>query len=467
MAVPRPTFGPNGFIIPPEPDVLVAVKEEINAAFGNQLNMSDETPQGQLAVSQAAAIGNSNDAFVFLSQQMDPAYNQGRYQDGIARIYFIERFASRPTVVTVTCIGAEGVVIPQGAVVLSADGNQYIATDGGTIPDTGSIDLQFESVIPGPIACPAGSIQTIYQSINGWDQAFNAADGVIGRFTEGRAEFEDRRRLSVAQNAQGSLPSILGSVLSVDDVLDAYVTENVNNTPLTIRGFTLNPNSIYVAAVGGDDDEVARALWTKKSPGCGYNGNTVVTVEDTSDVYSPPYPSYEVRFERPEAVTVTFAVTLVNNASVPANVATLVSSAIVLAFAGADGGERARIGATIYASRFYAPIAALGTWAQIINVKLGCSNAPSSSFTADIAGSTMTVSAITGGTIAVGQQVVGAGVTPGTFIIAGGGMSWTLSTVQTVASSAMHGVVASYDEIVIDIDQQPVTAPGNVSVTLI
>lgn len=467
MTVPQPTFGPDGFIIPPEPDVLVAVKGEINASFGNQLNMADETPQGQLAVSQAAAVGNANDAFLFLSQQMDPAYNVGRYQDGIARIYFIERFPARPTVVTVTCIGSEGVVIPVNAVVLASDGSQYLATDGGTIPASGTIDLQFECAVPGPVACPAGSIQTIYQAINGWDQALNAADGAIGRDVETRSEFEDRRRLSVAQNAQGSLPSVLGAVLSVDNVIDAFVTENVNNTAMTIRGFTLNPNSIYVAAVGGSDDAVAKAMWTKKSPGCGYNGNTTVTVLDDNPAYNPPYPSYQVSFERPAAVTVVFMVTLANNQSVPANATDLIQTAIVAAFAGADGGPRAKIGDTIYASRYYAPVALLGTWAQIVTLKLGCSNAPAAVFTADIAGTVMTVSAVASGAIAVGQNVVGEGVLPGTKIIGGAYPTYSLSTVQTVASSTMNGVVADADDIAIDIDQQPVTAPGNISVTLL
>src|SRR5690242_9980609 len=134
MTVPQPSFGPNGFVPPAEADVLTAVKSDINAAFGNNLNMADETPQGQLAVSQTAAIGNANDAFVFLSQQMDPAYNIGRYQDAIARIYFIERIPASPTIVTVTCLGALGVVIPQNALVLAADGHQYAAISGGSIP---------------------------------------------------------------------------------------------------------------------------------------------------------------------------------------------------------------------------------------------------------------------------------------------------------------------------------------------
>src|SRR6185312_16499588 len=104
----------------------------------------------------------------------------------------------------------------------------------------------------------------------------------------------------------------------------------------------------------------AKAMWTKKSPGCGYNGNTTVTVTDDNPVYSPPQPTYEVKFERPEAVTVVFSVTLANTLSVPADALAQIQAAIVIAFAGADGGPRARIGSTLFASRFYAPVANLG-----------------------------------------------------------------------------------------------------------
>ncbi len=468
MAIPQPSFGPNGFIAPSEPEILVAVKEEINAAFDHKLNMADETPQGQMAVSQTAAIGNANDAFVFLSQQMDPAYNIGRYQDAIARIYFIERIPSAPTIVTVRCGGLSGIVIPQNALVLADDGAQYAAVDGGEIGASGTVDLQFQAAIPGPIPCPAGTINTIYQSVNGWDSVINLADGVIGRDTETRAEFEDRRRLSVAQNSQGSLPSVLGAVLTTEGVLDAFVTENVNQTPQTVKGFLLNPNSIYVAAVGGTDEDVARALWSKKSPGCGYNGNTTVVVEDTQSGYTAPYPSYEVKFERPAAVTVTFAVTLANNQSVPADVLPLVQNAIVAAFAGEDGGPRARIGSNIFASRFYSAVAALGSWVQIVTIKIGCSNQAGATFVGSIASNVLTVSSLTSGIIGVGQQVTGNGVAPGTIITANlSATTWQVDTAQTISSGTMQGVSATSDEVFIDIDQSPVTAPGNTKVILL
>jgi hypothetical protein len=64
-------------------------------------------------------------------------------------------------------------------------------------------------------------------------------------------------------------------------------------------------------------------------------------------------------------------------------------------------------------------------------------------FTATIAGTTLTVSAVSNGTIAIGQTIYGTGVTPGTYITAGSGLSWTISSSQTVsvATTMTSGVV--------------------------
>lgn len=63
-------------------------------------------------------------------------------------------------------------------------------------------------------------------------------------------------------------------------------------------------------------------------------------------------------------------------------------------------------------------------------------------FTGSIAGSTLTVSSVTGA-IAIGQTLYGAGVTAGTTITAGAGTSWTVSAAQTVGSEAMAAANAT------------------------
>src|SRR5665647_464813 len=172
-AVPIPTFGPRGFIAPLESQILQGVTIDINAAFGGGLNPALESPQGQLASSMTAIIGNCNDGYLLLTQMFDPALNMGRYQDAIARIYFIERLPSLPTVVQAQCTGLSGVVIPVGTVAQAADGNIYSCDQDGTIGASGSVTLQFSCNTPGAIACPAGLLNSIYQSIPGWDSIVN------------------------------------------------------------------------------------------------------------------------------------------------------------------------------------------------------------------------------------------------------------------------------------------------------
>ena len=104
-----------------------------------------------------------------------------------------------------------------------------------------------------------------------------------------------------------------------------------------------------------------------------------MTVVDSSSNYNLPYPSYQVTFEIPTPTPIKFAIVLQNNAGVPSNAVTLVQNAIIAAFTGADGGQRARIGSAIFASRFYANTAALGSWAQIVSILLGISSADQNS----------------------------------------------------------------------------------------
>jgi hypothetical protein len=465
--VPQPTFGSNGFIAPSEQDILTGVFADINAAFGGNLNPALETPQGQLASSEAAIIGNSNDTFLFFTNQIDPAFAAGRMQDAIGRIYFITRLPSEPTVVQCTCIGAAGVTVPLGATAVSTDGTVYTCTQAGTFDVTGTMVLTFACNVPGPTVCPAGTLNQIYQAIPGWDSINNLSDGVIGQNTESRQAFEARRAASVAQNSTGSLGAILGAVLGVSGVLDAYVTENVNGTSSSVGGVTLAAKSLYVAVVGGSSADIAAAIWSKKAPGCAYNGNTTVVVQDTNPGYVPPYPSYSVTFQIPTPVPILFAVNVANSAQVPSDAATKIQNAIINAFSGGDGGTRARIGSTIYASRFYAAIAALGAWAQIISLKVSSINSPIASFTGVIAGTTLTVSGVTG-VIAIGQTVVDAAgnVLPGTVITAGSGTSWTVSRTQTVSSEAMVAAKPTLDSIFNNINQVPTISANNIAVTL-
>jgi hypothetical protein len=440
--VPAASLGAKGFTAPTEADILAGVQADLNAAFGGDLNPDLRTPQGQLAQSLTAIIGDANDQFLALANGVDPAFSDGRMQDAIARIYFLDRKPAQATVVTGRCFGLTGTAIPAGAQAQDTASNRYTCTSEGTITAGGYVDLPFSCATTGPIACAIGQLSSIYQAIPGWDSITNLAAGVVGTDVENRVDFEYRRQLSVAINAQGPLDSIRASVLNVPGVLDAYAAENnestasgaaftgaIAGTTLTVSavasgalavgqtvvggtaetgtvilalgsgtggtgtytvnisqtvssasmtgavgGVRLNPNSVYLAAYGGDDTDVATAIMNKKMPGSNYTGNTtIVTVDDAN--YSPPFPTYSVTFQRPTTAAVKFAVSMQNNPAVPADAALQIKGAIVAAFNGQEGGPRARIGSSIFASRFYAAIAALGHWALIYSVQVGVGTA--------------------------------------------------------------------------------------------
>lgn len=368
--VPRVQFTPRGLVLPTESAILGGVRADIDEAFGGGVNPALETPQGQIATSTTAIIGQKNSEFALYVNQVDPAFADGRMQDAIGRIYFLDRKPGTATTVIATCTGLTGTVIPAGARAQSVDGNIYLCTQAGTIPAEGSIDLTFSCSVNGPISCAPGALNSIYQTVLGWDSVINEDAGTTGSNVESRAEFEERRRQSVALNARGSLQSIYAAVANVEGVIDAYVTENTTDTPLLVGAVTLAPHSVWVSAVGGSAADIASAIWRKKSLGANYNGNTSFVIQDTEG-YQYPYPSYTVSWETPDALPVLFSVQLAANPSLPSDIVALAKRAIVDAFNGTDGGQRARIGAVIYASRFYAPVSNLSGAVSILSILIG------------------------------------------------------------------------------------------------
>ena len=374
-SVPKIQFTPAGLVIPAETDVLAGVQADINAAFGGGLNPALETPQGQLASSQAAIIGDKNNEFALFVNQVDPQYAADRFQDAIGRIYFLTRKPATPTSVQATVNGLAGTVIPGGTLAQDTSGNTYACAGDVTIDATGSVTAEFQNIETGPIPCAAGTLTQVYQAVPGWDAITNAADGTLGSNVESRADFEYRRKNSVAKNGTGTPQAIYAEVFALADVLDVYVKDNPTGSAVNTgsTNYPIAAHSVYVAVVGGADADIAAAIWRKKDLGCDTNGNTSATVVDASG-YSYPQPSYVIKFQRPASLAVKFAVRIVNDPSLPSNIVTLVKNAIIARFNGADGTTRERIGATILASRYYGAVVSVASNVSLLDVLIGTSS---------------------------------------------------------------------------------------------
>ena len=357
--VPFPTLSPTGYVVPDDSAILTGVIADMQAAFGGDLNLSLSntsslsTPQGQLASSLAAMISDCFSQFLSYTSQQDPQYAQGRMQDAIGYIYFLSRYPATSTLITCTCSGLAGTVIPVGALIMDASGSIYQCTAAVTIPSAGNIVTTFENQVTGPIAVT--SPMSIYQVITGWDGVGVAISTILGQDVETQQAFETRRQDSVSLNALGFnqsikaavlasgttlvppqppvaayvvdnpteaiamtgqaatfIGSISGSVLTVGAIVSGLLAVNqlvfgtgitpgvtiaslgtgtggtgtynlsasvgtILNETMTSGGILLPPNSLFVATAGGNDVQIAQAIWSKKSPGCSYAPSTMFT----------------------------------------------------------------------------------------------------------------------------------------------------------------------------------------------
>lgn len=472
--VPPIQFTDAGIVVPEESAVLTGVEADINAAFGGNLNFTNlNTPQGQLASTFAAVISDAYAAFAYLANQMNPDTNSGFMQDAIGRIYFMTRNAGVPTVVQCTCNGLFGTPLA-GAQAQDTSGNLYVIVDQTvTIPVSGSIVTAFQNQVNGPIACPAGTLTKIYQQIPGWDSITNGSDGVIGANVESPAAFEYRREQSVALNGHGSLPSIQAAVFDVEGVIDCYATENVTDDAIVVgsTNYSLLPHSLYVGVSGGDPQDVANAIWTKKDVGCNMNGNTTETVQDTSN-YEPPYPTYTITFNTLTDTPISFVVELQNSSDLPDNIVALVQAAVIAQFTGANGGARARAGALLLASPYYGPVQAIGVEVSILFIGIGTSFSGECTLVNE--SNVVTVTTASSGSLTPGTVLTASEVPAGTTIVqqlggtTGGTGTYQMSANATATVSspeALTGEPGTAQQI--GIDQEPTIDASNIDVVLV
>lgn len=371
--VPALEITPTGVVTPDSVTIRSGVLADENIAFGGDLDIvTPSTPQAYLADQLTDNISDANAAVAYFVSQVDPATAEGRMQDAIARIYFLDRNGATASVVQALCTGQPGATLPSGSLAQDDSNNLWQSTGDAVFSGGGLATVQFSCLVLGPISLGIGELTKIAQTSPGWDAITNLGAATVGSNTESRASFERRRQESVAKGAHGTPAAIRSAVWGVAGVLDVFAYDNFTNVvlPYGSTSYPIAPHSIYVAVVGGDDEEVAAAIWGKKDNGCDMNGNTSVTVQDTEG-YSYPYPEYEILFERPASLPVLFAVQIANSTALPSDIIAQTKAKIIATFTGADGAQRARIGGQIFASNFYAGVASIGSAVSIIQIKIG------------------------------------------------------------------------------------------------
>lgn len=339
------------------------VREEVAQSWVNafksddtpDINTAPETPQGQIIDAETLAITQKDAELAFLANMFNPKTARGIWQDALAEIYFIKRKKAVNSRCYCVLTGLKGTVIEKGSKIQSvADGTYWNLLEDVTIQNNGSVIALFECETEGAVIASPNTLTKIITTVAGWDTVNNIQSATVGTLEESQQAFEKHRYDSVALNSRGTTSSVYARVLQLDNVVGCYVVDNKTNVVKTIDDYDLKPHSIYVAVLGGSNQDIAEAIYKSLSAGCDYNGNTTIDVTD-KNTKSVEY----VTFMRPIQQNVYIKVNLFNK-DLPNDYEDLIKNAIINNFYGLDreveiAGEtlsRIIMHDDVYSSRF-------------------------------------------------------------------------------------------------------------------
>lgn len=324
----------TGVIVPDTALLRTGVENEFREAFGEDLDVSPETPQGVLITAETlardAVVRNNAD----LANQINPNIAGGVFLDAIWKLTGGERVKATPSFIRGAVLtGVPGTIVPEGSLASIGDGGEQFRLISAVVLTGGSGAGDFQSVNLGAIVAPIGDLNTIVTGVLGWETVTNPTAAEVGRPEESDIASRIRRRQTLALQGVALPEAIVSGLHTVEGVRSLSFYENFTNAPITFEGVTLGPHSIYVCVDGGTDTNVALMLLRKKSLGCDWNGDLTLTVTE-------PYSgqNYDVQFSRPEEVPIFVRVTVKAGASFP-DVPALVRNAMVAYADGEQEGE--------------------------------------------------------------------------------------------------------------------------------
>jgi hypothetical protein len=299
----------TGLVIPDTVDLKTTVENEYREAFGQDLVIIPESPEGLLIAAETEsrdAVARNN---AELANQINPDFAGGVFLDAIAALTGLERRQAEPSLVPGQLSGVPGTIILAGAEAgTEVDGvvrDIFHTKDNVILDNRGTAKVWFYSNILDAIPCPVNSLTRIVTPVLGWETVNNAKPATLGQPVEKDAIFRKRRKDTLFLQGVALPGAIMSAVMDVPGVRSMVFRENYDSVPKVIDGVTIPPHTIYTVIDGGTDEDVAHALFANKSLGCGWLGE--VSVEVTDKVSGQ---TYLVRFSRPKDVPVRARVTV-------------------------------------------------------------------------------------------------------------------------------------------------------------
>jgi len=351
----------TGFVRTRLDERLATLEAAVRGIFGADIDLSPESPDGQLLGVFAEAIADCDELAEAIYNARSAAGARGAGLSRLVKLNGVTRKSAQFSTATVTLGGTPGVVIPSGSLVgNSVDPTVVFETVApNTIGGGGTVNASMRATQAGPLHGLAGTLTAVITVINGWNTAVNGSDAALGTTGETDPTLRLRRSASVALPSQGILDGLYAALVGVENVTRAAVYENPTDV---VDDNGLPRHSINVIVQGGADADIANAIWLKKSVGVTQVGSVTHAVVDVQGI------SHAMSFDRP--IDAPIWITIQTHLALGAETMVIIQDAIV-----AWGEANSTIGGDVIWSQLFIPINTV-PGLDIVNLFVGLAESP-------------------------------------------------------------------------------------------
>lgn len=330
-------------------------------------NLDPSTPDGLKIAHDSEIFAAYDELLMQAYNSKDPNKATGIELDFVSAITGTFRSPGTPSSVTLRFRGVPSAQVFKDAIVESSvDGSRWVTTQAFVLDASGVADVPAVHSGIGIMYAPANTLTRMITVMSGVTSVTNPEVATPGTDVENDASLRLKRRAAVGRPGSNQVSSLYGALYGVDGVRHVRIYENPTGSADVDPVF--NPHgqpahSITVLVDGGDDDEIAEAIYPKKNPGCFMaEAGTPVVVEVTDPDW--PMNKQPIRFCRPEYVDVVIAVEIADpEGALPQDIESQIQEAFIEYASGeltpTEVGFRSQrfgIGENVLYSGMYTPV---------------------------------------------------------------------------------------------------------------
>jgi uncharacterized phage protein gp47/JayE len=297
----KPQFTDNGIVIQTFEEIFEELADGYRGIYGQDINLSQESPDGQRVGIEARAILDVQQFCMALANSFDPDFAFGQGLGKIAKLSGIFLRPGTHSQWDLTIATDRPVTLPANYTLEDELGQKWLLPDAVSLPVGGGVvTLRAEEFgeITGGIGAELSEV-TFVRGVTGITAEFNA---VPGRAEETDPQFRQRRNRSLENPAYSTMGGLYARLANLPGVTDLQVYENdqPNDDPVT----GLPANSVWAIVENGTVDDIAETLTKHRTSGCKTVGNLTGTFVETliHPNGNPFYITHVMRFDRPSYV---------------------------------------------------------------------------------------------------------------------------------------------------------------------